>query len=173
MKHRALSAGLLVALAAGTAGCSLLPGGVPDDGAALATPVTLAAVTEIIAGECPSGDDNAIDTSWPGEDGAAECTVVSADERINIVDATVRLEPLGESDTTQEAIVLVLGDAASGMVEDLTASIAANEPPQNQMAIVVDGAVVSRPAVMEPITGPEIQVTGGGSMDEIYADLTE
>ncbi|WP_105565629.1 SecDF P1 head subdomain-containing protein [Microbacterium halophytorum] len=173
MKHRALSAGLLVALAAGTAGCSLLPGGAPDDEAALATPVTLAAVTEIIAGECPSGEDNAIDTSWPGEDGAAECTVLSSDERINIVDVTVRLVPLGESDPAQEAIVLELGEAASGMVEDLTASIAENQPPQNQMAIVVDGEVVSRPAVMEPISGPEIQITGGGSMEELFAELTE
>jgi protein-export membrane protein SecD/preprotein translocase SecF subunit len=47
-----------------------------------------------------------------------------------------------------------------------TQELSAQPPPQNQFAIVLDGLVVSAPAVNEPIPGGRAQITGQFTQDE-------
>ena len=42
-------------------------------------------------------------------------------------------------------------------------------PPLNQLAIVLNGAVVSAPAVQEPISGGVLQITGSFTQEEAEA----
>lgn len=43
---------------------------------------------------------------------------------------------------------------------DLTTKLSKEQTPRNQLAVVVDEKVVTAPAVMSPITGGEVQITG-------------
>ena len=52
---------------------------------------------------------------------------------------------------------------------DSTSELAANPPPQNQFAIVLDGLVVSAPQVNEPIPGGRAQITGQFTQAEATA----
>ena len=62
-----------------------------------------------------------------------------------------------------------LTDAAAPRFEQLTERLAGFGPPLNQVAIVLNGAVVSAPAVQEPITGGTLQIAGGFTQDEAEA----
>lgn len=50
-----------------------------------------------------------------------------------------------------------------------TTELSANQPPQNQFAIVLDGLVVSAPQVNEPIPGGRAQITGQFTQAEASA----
>lgn len=54
---------------------------------------------------------------------------------------------------------LSLDDEGSQSFARLTTELAAKTPPQNQLAIVVNGRVVSAPTVMSPITGGKVQIS--------------
>lgn len=62
-----------------------------------------------------------------------------------------------------------LTDAAVPDFGALTERLAGFGPPLNQAAIVLNGAVVSAPAVQEPISGGTLQITGGFTQDEAEA----
>lgn len=51
----------------------------------------------------------------------------------------------------------------------LTASIAKQEPPANQLAIVVHGEVAAAPAVRSAITGGQVEISGGYTRDSAEA----
>jgi hypothetical protein len=54
---------------------------------------------------------------------------------------------------------LKASEAGKARIADLTRRLSANQPPQNQLAVVVDGLVVTAPSVAEPITAGELQIT--------------
>jgi preprotein translocase subunit SecD len=57
-------------------------------------------------------------------------------------------------------LALQLDDQGSKAFEQLTADVATKSPPANQIAIVVDGKVVSAPSVMSAITGGQLEISG-------------
>ncbi|WP_111555348.1 hypothetical protein [Kitasatospora sp. SolWspMP-SS2h] len=56
--------------------------------------------------------------------------------------------------------------AGSTAFADLTGRIAVLDPPANQLAILLDGAVLSHPAVTQAITGGQAALTGSFTADE-------
>ena len=56
--------------------------------------------------------------------------------------------------------------SGGGKFAKITSSIAQLEPPRNQFAIILDGAVLSAPRVSESITGGEAQITGSFTQEE-------
>ncbi|MGB2840485.1 MAG: hypothetical protein WBC76_11710 [Actinomycetes bacterium] len=67
-------------------------------------------------------------------------------------------------------VVQVSLDAdAAATFADVTRRVASLGPPLNQLAIVLNGAVVSAPAVQEPITGGLLQITGSFTQQEAEA----
>jgi uncharacterized membrane protein len=57
----------------------------------------------------------------------------------------------------------------------LTTEVAREQEPRNRLAIVIDGRIVSAPAVAEPITGGTIMLSGGFTRAEArrYVDLLD
>jgi hypothetical protein len=71
------------------------------------------------------------------------------------------------------AITLDAGDATR--LAALTTEVAREQEPRNRLAIVIDGRIVSAPAVAEPITGGTIMLSGGFTRAEArrYVDLLD
>lgn len=70
---------------------------------------------------------------------------------------------------------LSLDDEGSQSFTRLTTELAAKTPPQNQLAIVVNGRVVSAPTVMSPITGGKVQISSNFTKqdaEKLAADIT-
>ncbi len=61
----------------------------------------------------------------------------------------------------QYAISLELTSAGAAILQAMTTAAVASAPPGNQLAIVVDGEVLSAPAVAEPLTDGTVQIAGG------------
>ena len=64
---------------------------------------------------------------------------------------------------------MTLTDAAADDFADVTGRLSSVQPPLNQLAIVLNGAVVSAPAVNERITGGELQISGAFTQEEAEA----
>jgi preprotein translocase subunit SecD len=62
--------------------------------------------------------------------------------------------------TTTWSIAISLDDEGAKLFGELTASLAKQSPPANQLAIVVHGSVVSAPTVQSAIPGGQIQISG-------------
>jgi preprotein translocase subunit SecD len=56
-------------------------------------------------------------------------------------------------------VTVDLDDEGGKLFEQLTADVAKQSPPANQIAIVVDKQVVSAPSVMSQITGGELEIS--------------
>jgi preprotein translocase subunit SecD len=84
--------------------------------------------------------------------------VTAADVRA----ATAIQVPTGET----WAVEVRLDQAGTTTLADVTAHLVDAPSPQNQLAMVVDGRVVSSPAVMAPITEGEVQITGNFTEDD-------
>jgi hypothetical protein len=72
-------------------------------------------------------------------------------------------------------IILKASEPGTTAIADLTRRLATQQPPQNELAVVVDGVVVTAPAVPEAITGGELQITGdfdATSARELAARIT-
>jgi preprotein translocase subunit SecD len=70
---------------------------------------------------------------------------------------------------------LKLDSEGTRLFGDLTTDLAAKTPPQNQLAIVVRGRVVSAPTVMSAITGGDVQIASNFSKqdaEKLAADIT-
>ena len=61
---------------------------------------------------------------------------------------------------------LSFDDEGKKLFAALTTELAQKTPPDNQIAIVVDGAVVTAPTVQSAITDGEVQITGTFSKEE-------
>ncbi|MDX6282340.1 MAG: hypothetical protein QOH03_3411 [Kribbellaceae bacterium] len=70
---------------------------------------------------------------------------------------------------------LTLDDEGAKSFGQLTAELATKTPPQNQLAIVVRGKVVSAPAVMSAIPGGKVQLSSNftrADAEKTAADIT-
>lgn len=74
-------------------------------------------------------------------------------------DAVADAAAVTASDGSWVVQVSLTPDAADAFAQ-VTGRVSAMQPPLNQLAIVLNGVVVSAPAVQEPIAGGELQVTG-------------
>jgi preprotein translocase subunit SecD len=83
-------------------------------------------------------------------------------------DAVERAVPL-QGQAGDWVVQVQLADAAAPAFAQLTERLAGFGPPLNQVAIVLNGAVVSAPAVQEPITGGTLQISGSFTQDEAEA----
>lgn len=98
-----------------------------------------------------------------------------ADDKVILCDSLSFRYGLGPSELPPDAVAdalalqgafddwvvqVTLTDEAASVFEDLTKRVSAAGPPLNQLAIVLNGAVVSAPAVQEQIKGGVLQITG-------------
>ncbi|QNE21301.1 hypothetical protein F1D05_29525 [Kribbella qitaiheensis] len=70
---------------------------------------------------------------------------------------------------------LKLDPEGAKLFGDLTADLATKTTPQNQIAIVIRGRVVSAPAVMSAIRGGQVQITGSfdkSAAEKLAAEIT-
>lgn len=67
------------------------------------------------------------------------------------------------------AVSVTLTEAAADDFAQVTGRLSSARPPLNQLAIVLNGAVVSAPAVNERITGGELQISGAFAQQEAEA----
>ncbi|GAA3596000.1 SecDF P1 head subdomain-containing protein [Kribbella ginsengisoli] len=69
---------------------------------------------------------------------------------------------------------LTLDDEGSKAFAQLTAGLATKMPPENQLAIVVRGKVVTAPTVMSEITGGKVQISAKtrAEAEKTAADIT-
>lgn len=63
-------------------------------------------------------------------------------------------------------ILLTFDDTGAKAFADVTGRLSTQDPPTNQFAIVVDGLVVSHPAVLSAITGGSAVITGSFTQDD-------
>lgn len=64
---------------------------------------------------------------------------------------------------------LTLDDAGKQLFGQLTTALAKNQPPANQLAIVVGNEVVTAPSVNSPITAGQIEISGSYTRDQVEA----
>ncbi|MDR3036035.1 MAG: hypothetical protein LBV78_23575 [Kitasatospora sp.] len=80
----------------------------------------------------------------------------------DITDSSAVLDPAGSGWQVQ----LDFTPAGTTAFADLTGRIAALDSPANQLAVVLDGAVLSHPAVQQAITGGGAVITGSFDADQ-------
>jgi hypothetical protein len=121
--------------------------------ATFSQPLQLRPVTETAPPPCTSG--------MVGDADGAQCYRLAEEtlaiERVKDVKTEI---PQGGTDF---AVQLRLYPDDAKAFGELTGRLAKEQTPRNQIAIVVDGKVVTAPAVMEAITGGEIQIAGNFS----------
>ncbi|RZU14248.1 hypothetical protein EV645_5114 [Kribbella rubisoli] len=71
------------------------------------------------------------------------------------------------------SIGLTLDSKGAILFEQLTAALAKELPPKNQLAIVVRGQVVTAPAVQSPISGGKLEISGGYTRDSAEELVTK
>jgi preprotein translocase subunit SecD len=133
--------------------------------ATLSEPLQLRQVTALTPPPCASGQ--------LGNTGATECYKL-AEESLNIVRVKDIKSGLAKGSTDFGVVVTLYPDDAKAFGE-LTGRLAKEQPPRNQVAVVVDDKVVTAPAVMEAITGGEIQIVGSftkKSAEDLVKQLT-
>ncbi|MGY0235592.1 SecDF P1 head subdomain-containing protein [Longispora urticae] len=115
----------------------------------IARPVSLLPVEEEYAEPCRTGDQPA------GKDDPGKCHHLGAGMVITAVEEIgVRIRD------ARNVIYLGLSAEDARRFGDLTTKVAAEAPPRNRIAIVVDGQVLSTPNVATPITGGQIEISG-------------
>lgn len=116
-------------------------------------PLQLRPVTEIAPAPCASG--------MVGDAEGAQCYRL-AEETLTI-ERVKDLKTIPPKENPQFAVQLTMYPDDAKAFGELTGRLAKEQTPRNQIAIVVDGKVVTAPAVMGAITGGEIQITGNFS----------
>ncbi|MEV8373101.1 hypothetical protein AB0P21_10220 [Kribbella sp. NPDC056861] len=89
--------------------------------------------------------------------------------------AEVRTDQNQGSGDPSWQVNLTLDTEGEATFTKLTTELATKNPPQNQLAIVVRGKVVSAPTVMSAITGGKVQITAQftkADADKLAADIT-
>ena len=141
----------VVAVALVTSAIVLTPGKNDELGRA-ARPLLIQQVIASSAGACAEGAGGA---GVPSLDGTtcyqlAPGLTITAFQKVDVV----------TSGTAGWAIRLYLLPPDAVGFERLTSEVYREPPPRNQLAIVVDGKVISSPAVRRPIVGGRLQIEG-------------
>ncbi|HJR98610.1 MAG TPA: protein translocase subunit SecD [Actinomycetota bacterium] len=135
----------------------------PTDPSYAATPVTCPTDEERQTDECSFSALENEEVVYEDEEGSRfrlGPTVIAGGD---IVDANAIL---GGATGSEWSVSFRLSGDASGRFADATTAAVSLPPPQNQIAIVVDRAIISAPTVQNPITGGTGDITGGFSEEE-------
>lgn len=110
----------------------------------------------------PCASEDATHATDPGTD---QC--LTLDPVGSFTTRAVAASAMVPTTQTQWVVTIRLDDDAAGRFTTLTTDAAQSLPPRNRIAIVdVERGLLTAPSVMEPITGPEIQITGDFTKDE-------
>ncbi len=108
-------------------------------------------------------DDQALWLATCDRDGLAKYLLQPAFIKgTQVTNATAQLDPT----TSQWSVSLDFDTEGAKALAEISTQIYANQPPQNQFAIVLDGVVYSAPEFLEPIAGGQAQITGDFTIDE-------
>jgi hypothetical protein len=118
----------------------------------LSHPVGLRPVAAVYDGPCRSGDLA----------GGGECYRLGGGMTLAAVD-DISVDSGSNGDSV---VTLSLRSADRKRFTHLTERLSAQSPPHNRLAIVVRGRVVSAPAVVQTITGGQVQIAGNYTEDE-------
>lgn len=133
--------------------------------AKLSRPLELRAVTQQSAAPCAAG--LIADTE------GTSCYRL-AEEKLTIDEVeSIKSGPAQQG--TGFVIDLTLNSDDAKAFGDLTGRLSKEQTPRNQVAVVVDGKVVTAPAVMDAITGGQVQIAGNftkASAEKLVKQLT-
>jgi preprotein translocase subunit SecD len=143
--------------------------GTPDSAPASAPKaVEFRRVVKVAPGECASPASGAGDVVCGADGTGYTLGAVELDGK-HVSEVTAR------DSNGSWVVALALDDEGGKLFGELTAELAKQSPPANQLAIVVDDRVVSAPTVMSAITGGEVEISSGFSRDEaekLAADIS-
>ncbi len=135
----------------------------PNDPAYAATPVTCPTDEERETDECSFSALEDQEVVYEDEAGNRFRLGPSVIAGGDIVEANA---VLGGATGAEWAVSFRLSGDATQRFADATTAAVSLPPPQNQIAIVVDRAIVSAPTVQNPITGGTGDITGGFNEQE-------
>lgn len=127
-------------------------------------PLELRGVAEVSPKPCATG-------TLAADDG----TCYRLAEETLTVERVKNLETQVDSSSGGYLVLLTLYPDDAKAFGELTRKLSQEETPRNQLAVVVDGKVVTAPAVMSPITGGEVQIVGNfdrAAADQLVKRLT-
>ncbi|WP_412538892.1 hypothetical protein R8Z50_23925 [Longispora sp. K20-0274] len=128
----------------------------PSSTGRIARPVSLLPVTDDYPAPCRTGDLPA------GKPEADRCLALGSGMTVTAVD---RIEMVYNPPSGWVIRISLLPEDATRF-GDLTTRISQQSDPGNRLAIVVDAAVVSAPAVTTPILGPALEISGNFNQQE-------
>lgn len=129
-----------------------------DDGpAALRQPLRIEQVTEETPGLCADA------SGVPSRDGRSCYRLVPGMTVRQVIRIEARTSDSGDPGWH---ILISMGPADAAAFGSLTGRVAAEQPPRNRLALVVDGKVLSAPTVQQAITGGEVQISGAFTRQE-------
>ncbi|NRQ40824.1 hypothetical protein HII36_54830 [Nonomuraea sp. NN258] len=92
------------------------------------------------------------------------------------LDGIRALTATAEEDGVEWAVRVTLNPADSARFAQLAARLHRLPDPRNRLAVVIDGQVITAPALTEPIPGPRMTIRGSFNREvatDLAADLTE
>ncbi|MEV6522684.1 hypothetical protein AB0M43_12125 [Longispora sp. NPDC051575] len=122
----------------------------------IAQPISLLPVEEEYAAPCRPGDQSA------GKLDPDKCHRLGT----GMVVTSVRQLVTKVGTDGKGVVQLSLNPDDARAFGDLTTRLAAEQPPRNLLAIVVNGQVLSTPQVMSPIPGGEVEISGNFTVKE-------
>lgn len=159
----------LAAIALAVSGCAQFGVPIPAPaGIELTSPVVFAAVASVEEGACPADRPNAYESRLSG----VQCVFADPEAIVEAASGGVAL--VAASETTPEvpaSIELTFEGSSSEQLRELTAALAAQAPPRNQLMVAVGGEVVAMPAVMDEFTDGTVSITGD-DLIALYTRLT-
>lgn len=132
----------------------------PQPPAKLVDPLLFQPVTEVVAGECPTDQPNAI----PDRNEPAACLILEP-SRFEVTQLVAVSLQIGSGDWT---VSLELNEADAKAFADVSAELSELTDPQNRLAMVLDdradeddpGELLTAPVIVQPITGGRLEVSG-------------
>ncbi|NLS10625.1 hypothetical protein HGQ17_11610 [Nesterenkonia sp. MY13] len=167
MKIQAVSAALGVTVL--VVGCSNEPEMAP-----LAADMVIYPVLAVENPECPPGEtqedyEEAVEEIFVEKE--LTCYVVATDRRIEVTDAEVGITEVENS--TQDALLLHLGEEEAEAYSDLSAELSEVPYPDNLTLVTVDGQFFLAPTVNAHITDGQMEITGNDDPEDLHRTLTE
>ncbi|MFF2377777.1 hypothetical protein ACFVUW_25650 [Streptomyces xiamenensis] len=138
------------------------PGGDP------AAPLYIHAVDDVLADqECPAGEQSGGTAVFAPD--ITSCLILDTVTHTMTVDRL--LEVAADYDTAAGGWLIQLTFTAEdgALFGDLTEAVAARPVPQNQLAMLLDGELLTAPSVMARIDGGQVQISGGFTREEAEA----
>ena len=121
-----------------------------DDQSRLRRPIGIQPVTASATGPCATG------AGVPAQDGTTCYQLAGGMTVTQVKDIQIKASENG----TTWSLAISLEPADATEFATLTQRVSSEQPPRNQLALVVDGKVIAAPSVESAITGGEVQISG-------------